>query len=181
MSHALDADTPGWCLGPKRPCCVSVRVWILAFVHSVALDPRFCSQRCTGSVQSDARHPLLLATRFPDPQSRPSDLGTEVDQHTQHLLCYHRLGTPQVGGGGVGESPQLSVGWRREERVSRQPGRPIEAAGAHRGGAGRARRRRRACAGQGAPGGAGLQQLLVAVWVWVWRGMFSPLQHACSC
>ncbi len=45
--------------------------------------------------------------RFPDPQSRPADLGTEVDQHTQHLLCYHRLGTPQVGGEKGGTSERL--------------------------------------------------------------------------
>lgn len=35
--------------------------------------------------------------RFPDPKSRPSDLGTETDSNTNQLLCYHTLGTPQVG------------------------------------------------------------------------------------
>ncbi|GLC56852.1 hypothetical protein PLESTB_001156200 [Pleodorina starrii] len=34
--------------------------------------------------------------RYPDPASRPSDLGTETDTNTNQLLCYHVLGTPQA-------------------------------------------------------------------------------------
>ncbi|EFJ43160.1 hypothetical protein VOLCADRAFT_119179, partial [Volvox carteri f. nagariensis] len=34
--------------------------------------------------------------RYPDPASRPADLGTETDTNTNQLLCYHVLGTPQA-------------------------------------------------------------------------------------
>ncbi|KAG2433756.1 hypothetical protein HXX76_008118 [Chlamydomonas incerta] len=33
--------------------------------------------------------------RYPDPASRPADLGTETDSNTHQQLCYHALGTPQ--------------------------------------------------------------------------------------
>ncbi|PNH11760.1 Prolyl endopeptidase [Tetrabaena socialis] len=37
----------------------------------------------------------IFYNRFPDPASRPADLGTETDKNTNQLLCYHVLGTPQ--------------------------------------------------------------------------------------
>ncbi len=39
----------------------------------------------------------MLARRYPDPASRPAELGTETDINTHQQLCYHRVGTPQVG------------------------------------------------------------------------------------
>ena len=41
--------------------------------------------------------------RYPDPASRPADLGTETDSNTHQQLCYHALGTPQVGEGASGK------------------------------------------------------------------------------
>eukprot|EP00198_Chlamydomonas_reinhardtii_P004734 XP_001694070.1 predicted protein [Chlamydomonas reinhardtii] len=56
--------------------------------------------------------------RYPDPASRPADLGTETDINTHQQLCYHALGTPQSEDVLVMQVPDEHPTWMLAARVT---------------------------------------------------------------